>query len=201
MGPPHSSAVQMAAVHSISKGFLGECGFRGGFMEVLNVGPEVLTELNKMAAVRLCPPVMGQVLLSAALSAPQPGEPSYDTYMQERGAVLQSLEARAELLWRELNRISGIDCQPIRGAMYGFPRMRIPERAVKAAQERGLEADEFFCWRLLERTGICVVPGSGFGQRRGSFHFRMTILPPMEALQRMVATISQFYTAFVHEFS
>lgn len=64
-----------------------------------------------------------------------------------------------------------------------------------------MEADEFFCWRLLERTGICVVPGSGFGQRRGSFHFRMTILPPMEALQRMVATISQFYTAFVHEFS
>lgn len=26
--------------------------------------------------------------------------------------------------------------------------------------------------KLLEETGICVVPGSGFGQREGSYHFR-----------------------------
>lgn len=30
----------------------------------------------------------------------------------------------------------------------------------------------FFCMRLLEETGICVVPGSGFGQKEGTYHFR-----------------------------
>lgn len=27
-------------------------------------------------------------------------------------------------------------------------------------------------------VGICVVPGSGFGQKDGTFHFRTTFLPP-----------------------
>lgn len=39
-------------------------------------------------------------------------------------------------------------------------------------QELGLAPDMFFCMRLLEETGICVVPGSGFGQREGTYHFR-----------------------------
>jgi len=29
-----------------------------------------------------------------------------------------------------------------------------------------------YCYELLEETGICVVPGSGFGQRQGTYHFR-----------------------------
>lgn len=33
----------------------------------------------------------------------------------------------------------------------------------------------FFCLKLLEETGICVVPGSGFGQREGTFHFRWVL--------------------------
>lgn len=32
--------------------------------------------------------------------------------------------------------------------------------------------DMFYCLKLLEETGICVVPGSGFGQRQGTYHFR-----------------------------
>lgn len=39
-------------------------------------------------------------------------------------------------------------------------------------QELGLAPDMFFCLQLLEETGICVVPGSGFGQREGTYHFR-----------------------------
>jgi hypothetical protein len=27
-------------------------------------------------------------------------------------------------------------------------------------------------------AGICVVPGSGFGQKDGTYHFRTTFLPP-----------------------
>lgn len=35
-----------------------------------------------------------------------------------------------------------------------------------------MQPDMLYCLRLLEETGICVVPGSGFGQRKGTYHFR-----------------------------
>ena len=38
--------------------------------------------------------------------------------------------------------------------------------------------DMFYCMKLLEETGICVVPGSGFGQREGTYHFRYHCLVP-----------------------
>ena len=39
-------------------------------------------------------------------------------------------------------------------------------------QAAGFKPDVFYCFQLLEETGICVVPGSGFGQVEGTFHFR-----------------------------
>jgi len=35
-----------------------------------------------------------------------------------------------------------------------------------------MEPDAMYCYQLLEETGICVVPGSGFGQQEGTYHFR-----------------------------
>ena len=40
------------------------------------------------------------------------------------------------------------------------------------SQEKKQTPDAFYCYTLLEETGICVVPGSGFGQQPGTFHFR-----------------------------
>ena len=40
------------------------------------------------------------------------------------------------------------------------------------------QRDNDYCMALLEETGICVVPGSGFGQLPGTLHFRTTFLPP-----------------------
>lgn len=48
----------------------------------------------------------------------------------------------------------------------------LPKKAVEVAQSKGLPADTFYAFELLENTGICVVPGSGFGQRKGTYHFR-----------------------------
>ena len=39
-------------------------------------------------------------------------------------------------------------------------------------QEEKVEPDMFYCMRLLEEEGICLLPGSGFGQKSGTFHFR-----------------------------
>lgn len=62
--------------------------------------------------------------------------------------------------------------------MYLFPTVRLPEKAIQAAKDAGKNPDDFYCLRLLDATGICVVPGSGFGQKPGTLHFRTTFLAP-----------------------
>ncbi|XDB57347.1 PREDICTED: alanine aminotransferase 1 isoform X2 [Capra hircus] len=202
MGPPYAARQELASFHSISKGFMGECGFRGGYVEVVNMDAAVKQQMQKLRSVRLCPPTPGQVLLDVAVSPPAPSDPSFARFQaQERRAVLAELAAKAKLTEQVFNEAPGIRCNPVQGAMYSFPRMELPPRAVQRAQELGLAPDMFFCLRLLEETGICVVPGSGFGQREGTYHFRMTILPPMEKLRPLLEKLSQFHAKFTREYS
>ena len=48
--------------------------------------------------------------------------------------------------------------------MYAFPQIRLPKKAIEKAKELNKSPDTFYCLELLDQTGICVVPGSGFGQ-------------------------------------
>jgi len=41
MGPPLSREVQLVSFHTVSKGFWGECGQRGGYFEMTNLPPKV----------------------------------------------------------------------------------------------------------------------------------------------------------------
>lgn len=50
-------------------------------------------------------------------------------------------------------------------------------------QDNGQQPDMFYCMKLLEETGICLVPGSGFGQKDGTYHFRYVALRSIQSLQ------------------
>ncbi|XP_064410069.1 alanine aminotransferase 2 isoform X2 [Latimeria chalumnae] len=201
MGPEFTNNVELVSFHSISKGFMGECGYRGGYMEVINLDPDVKRQLTKLVSVRLCPPVSGQALLDVVMNPPQPGEPSYEQFMAEKNLVLSNLAEKAHLTEQLLNTVPGICCSPAQGAMYAFPRIEIPPKAIEQAKNQGMMPDMFYCMRLLEETGICVVPGSGFGQREGTYHFRMTILPPTEKLKILLTKLKEFHGKFTKEFS
>lgn len=41
MGPPISKEVQLISFHTVSKGYWGECGQRGGYFEMTNIPPQV----------------------------------------------------------------------------------------------------------------------------------------------------------------
>lgn len=41
----------------------GECGLRGGYMELLNIHPGTIEEMYKIASINLSPNTMGQVLM------------------------------------------------------------------------------------------------------------------------------------------
>ena len=53
-------------------------------MEVINMDVEVKEQLSKLVSVRLCPPVPGQALMDLVVNCPQPGEPSYNSFMKVR---------------------------------------------------------------------------------------------------------------------
>ena len=137
----------------------------------------VMAMLQKSISAKLCPTVLGQACMDLVVNPPRPGEPSYESWLGEKDRTLSSLARRAKLVADTLNTIPGFSCNTVQGAMYAFPQITLPEKAIKAAEEAGQAADVFYAFNLLEETGICVIPGSGFGQMPGTFHFRTTILP------------------------
>ena len=52
-----------------------------------------------------------------------------------------------------------------------------------------MEPDMFYCLELIDQTGICVVPGSGFLQKPGTYHLRLTILPPIEQIKSLFSYV------------
>jgi len=45
MGSPFSKEVQLVSFHTVSKGYWGECGQRGGYFEMTNLPPRVCLTL------------------------------------------------------------------------------------------------------------------------------------------------------------
>jgi aspartate/methionine/tyrosine aminotransferase len=179
--------VSLFSFHSVSKGYLGECGHRGGYVECRNVPEDVLDEMTKLQSVSLCANSVGQIVTYLLVRPPKQGDASFDTWKAERAKVLDDLRRKAEIMARGLDAIEGISCVPVAGAMYAFPKITLPAGV----------ADGEYCLALLEETGICVVPGSGFGQEPGTAHFRTTILPPLDEIETVVRRMAEFHRGFV----
>ncbi|KAG5309941.1 ALAT2 aminotransferase, partial [Acromyrmex insinuator] len=225
MGEPYSK-MELASFMSISKGYMGECGIRGGYAEIINMDPEVMKVLLKSISAMLCPTVLGQVVMDVVVNPPRPNEPSYEQFQKEKKETLLSLAERSQLVVNTLNSIPGykvtvlrivkknyarqsfynifvfpFQANPPMGAMYVFPRFELPPKAIEAARTKGQEPDVFYAFKLLESTGICVIPGSGFGQIPGTYHFRTTILPQKEKIKTMLEALKQFHIKFLKEYS
>ncbi|GAB0095957.1 alanine aminotransferase 1 [Sergentomyia squamirostris] len=199
MGEPYSK-MEMASFMSVSKGYMGECGIRGGYAEILNMHPDVKAMLLKAISAQLCSSTIGQAAIDCVVNPPQPGEPSYDLFIKEKNNVLQSLKRRAEMVTTSFNSFEGFSCNPVMGAMYAFPQFKLPPKAIEAAKKVGQKPDVFYAFQLLERTGICIVPGSGFGQKEGTYHFRTTILPQEEELKKMLSMFDNFHKEFMSQY-
>ncbi|OAV89730.1 hypothetical protein PTTG_28577 [Puccinia triticina 1-1 BBBD Race 1] len=196
----HIAAGQaLVSFHSISKGQTGECGRRGGYFELVNIPKDVQEQVYKLASIQLCPPLAGQIGVDLQVKPPQPGDESYELYKSEVDAITQSLAARSATLANSFNQLDGLSCRKAQGAMYLFPKLDLPPKAHQAAEKAGLPVDEFYCMELLNKTGICIVPGSGFGQEPGTFHFRTTFLAPQ--VDHYVARFKEFHTSFLQTYS
>lgn len=197
--------ITLFSFHSVSKGFFGECGHRGGYFEVRNIPDDVFAQIIKLQSISLCSNVDGQIVTYLMVSPPQPGDESYEQYVKERDGIMHELKTKAEIIGRELNKIEGMYTENPQGAMYAFVKFELPHK--KGVDVNSMSADDRYsyeskrdndyCMSLLEETGICVVPGSGFGQLPGTLHFRTTFLPPRDEIEDLVKLIKNFHLNYV----
>lgn len=158
---------------------------------------QVVQQIYKFVSIMLCPPVIGQALVEMMVNPPKQGDPSFELYDKEYKGIYDGLRERANALYETFKKMEGVECQPPQGAMYLFPTINLPKKAVEAAKEAGKGPDEFYCLKMLDATGICVVAGSGFGQKENTLHFRTTFLAPGT---EWVGRIVKFHKEFMDEF-
>ncbi len=81
--------------------------------------------------------------------------------------------------------------------MYAFPSIKFSNRAIHAAEKEGKSPDLFYCLEVLKQTGIVIVPGSGFRQKPGTYHFRITtLILPEELLKSKLEVLKKFNNNF-----
>lgn len=101
--------------------------------------------------------------------------------------VISRLERRRNLTMELLATQPGISLVSPEGAFYAFPSIDV-------------EDDNHFCSELLKETGVVLVPGNGFGEKPGSHHFRIVILPTEETLQAAFKIIGEFYSIYKQKY-
>ncbi|CUM48660.1 uncharacterized protein AC631_00306 [Debaryomyces fabryi] len=201
LDPEKYGNVQLASLHSTSKGVSGECGQRGGYMELVGFSKEVRDIIFKLASINLCSVVSGQTLVELMINPPAPGSPSYDLYKSETSKINKDLQTRADLLYNSFIEMEDITCNKPMGAMYLFPKLNFTpnsySKLFKSSEQMDSTIDETYCIELLESTGICCIPGSGFGQVPDTYHLRTTFLPPGS---EWINKWSKFHNDFVKKY-
>lgn len=123
------NSVELISFGSASKGFLGECGLRGGFMEFNNIDAQVMQQLIKLKSISLCSNTVGQCMMGLLCGPPSSengaSAETVDAYNAQKNATLASLKQRARIVTQKLNQMVNIQCQEIEGAMYAFPKIRL----------------------------------------------------------------------------
>jgi len=101
----------------------------------------------------------------------------------EQGCVSQMVaqfRERHDFVVAALNDLPGVECLAGDGTFYAFPRITDAIRAY------GADDDTDFCSRLLEDTGVALVPGSAFGS---AGYMRLSFATSMENLQNALARL------------
>ena len=114
--------VELASLHSVSKGMVGECGHRGGYFELVGFDKEVEAQIYKFISIMLCPPVIGQCIVDCMVNPPREGDESYELYRKEYDTIFDGLQKRATALFDAFKGMEGVECQT--------PQVDLPHRVL-----------------------------------------------------------------------
>lgn len=177
-GLEHISIASLCPEHpvitfnGVSKSYLAP-GFRMGW-GILSGNLSDLSEfneaLNKLLRARLSASYPLMASISAALDGPQ-------DHIKE---LIKTMTPRRDLTYNMLNEMPGVTCVKPQGAFYAFAKLN------------KIKDDSKFVKDLIRETGVVIVPGSGFGQKPGTQHFRVVFLPDVNILSEAYMQISKF---------
>ncbi len=162
--------VPVVTFGGLSKNYLAP-GWRIGWTVVSgdsNAVKGYVEGINRLLRARLCANHPEQYAIKAALEGPQ----------DHLAQVIGKLRSRRDLTVEWCNSTPRLSCVPPRGAFYAFPRLDIPEN------------DDVFVKELILRKHVMVVHGSGFGQKKGTRHFRIVFLPDEPTLKKAYGAIA-----------
>jgi alanine-synthesizing transaminase len=175
-----NSEVPVITFGGLSKNFMVP-GFRIGW-GVISGNKKILTPyleaINKLLRARLSANHPEQYSIPVAL----------DSNLESVKEAMVKLTKRRNLTVEMLNKIPGISCSKPEGSFYCFPKVDI------------INSDNHFVTELLKATGVLVVPGTGFGQKEGTHHFRIVFLPPEEILEDAYKKISEFIVIYKNKY-
>ncbi len=164
----------------LSKNYLAP-GWRIGW-GIVSGNNEILKDyieaINKMLRARLSANHPIQYAIAPALLGG-------DEHLAE---TMEKLTRRRDMTVEMLNSIDGISCVKPEGAFYAFPRLHKVKDDMKFAAE------------LIKDKGVVIVPGSGFGQKPGTRHFRVVFLPDEKTLEKAYKSIAEFHEKYLNEF-
>ncbi|XP_028260433.1 alanine aminotransferase 2-like [Parambassis ranga] len=189
MGRRYAETVEMVSFHSLSCACVGECGLRAGYMEVVNMDPEVMHFVDTMLCTDISTPVTGQLALDLMLNPPRPGDASSDAYTQEILLTRTMLSQNAQRAQERLNDLPGMSCQPAMGGIFLYPRLWLPAEFEEQAEMLGVDVEVLYCQRLLEEEGVFV----GADGTTGRHHLRLCVLVPADTLDAVLTRLCSFH--------
>lgn len=173
--PPRAAALAPAGAPVVSFDSLSKShlvpGWRCGWGSFRNCGAPLRAAVQRLADARLCAPSGAQRTIPTALS---------DT--RHVPAVRRKMKARLRLVERRLASTKKFQIVKGGAAFYSFFRVK----------KTGPGGDTGWVLRLLEETGVLVVPGSGFGMPPEDGWVRMVTTAPPEVLQDACDRIAKF---------
>lgn len=158
----------------IAPGFRIGWGVVSGDKEIMG---DYVEAINKLLRSRVSANHPEQYAIQPALEGDQ-------SHLEE---TVKKVTRRRDIMMDELNKIDGISLVKPEGAFYAFPSIDVKD-------------DAHFVSELIKETGVVVVPGSGFGQKPGTNHFRIVLLPDEETLDTAFKLIGDFYKTYKAKF-
>lgn len=183
-GSPYISACHLEGIEqnvvlidSVSKRY-SECGIRIGALITKN--KQVREAVMKFCQARLSPPLLGQIVAEASISAPRSYHTEvYEEYIERRKCLIDGL-----------NRIPGVYSPIPMGAFYTVARLPVAD------------ADDFCAWCLsdfeYEGETVMLAPASGFysDPNYGRNEVRIAYVLKKEDLERSLLILGKALEAY-----
>ena len=162
-------------LNGISKNYLST-GLRVGFMLVPGedkVSARLKQKLEEYALVRLCINTPSQHAAAGAIG-------NIREHTKAINALTREIEKRVNFATDMLMKNPSISVVRPKGSFYIFPKMDF--------KSLRFGSDKDFIDTMLEKHGIQLTRGSGFGEPS---HFRIVALPPKETLEYAIGKINE----------